>query len=166
MTVEAKNERAMFRRLQGSERLRALADQSVARTAEERELERLKGYLLEWADHQERQVPKLGYGKSCLADFSKTSQRASDMLAESNGWAMAVIDACIDDLIELAEGTLMRAALRVRYLNEGLSKEAGFKIRVFRSGRLESISLEKADALADRAEIALIPNAKRRGLPL
>ena len=49
---------------------------------------------------------------------------------------------------------------------EGVSREAGFAVRVFRMKKLEHLSLLEVDALADRAELALIPALKRRGLPL
>jgi hypothetical protein len=79
---------------------------------------------------------------------------------------MAVIDASIDDLTALPDGMTMRAALRVRYLNEGIAPTGELRIRVFRSGRLQGMSLEEADRLADAAENCLIPITKRRGLPL
>ncbi|OGT57543.1 MAG: hypothetical protein A3E01_08375 [Gammaproteobacteria bacterium RIFCSPHIGHO2_12_FULL_63_22] len=157
----------LFNRVRGRARLESLAAESTMKTREQLELERLKAYLLSWATRQADHGPKLGMTRSSLSDYMKTaSPEASELLAQSDGWAMAVVDASIDDLIDKLDGAMMRAALRVRYLNEGLMPGAGIKIRVFRSGRLQDLSLMEADNLADRAEIALIPIVKRRGLPL
>lgn len=163
-------ERTQMRRLRGRERLIELASQSAPPTDPvERELQRLHVYLKDWQEHQHRYrgAPSEGCG-STLAQFVKDStQTAGGMLEQSDGWAMAVIDASIVDLHALQpDGGMLHAALRVRWLNEGLSRGSDTRVRVFRSGRLQHVSLEAADALADRAELALLAIVKRRGLPL
>lgn len=160
--------RTMFRRLRGRERLMRLAAESVPKTREELELERLKSYLLEWADRQKHAYGTRGSADSCLSEYTKSgSPSASELFEQSTGWAMAILDASMDDLIAIKpDGALMRPALRVRYLSEGIAPGGELKIRVFRSGRLEGLSAVAADVLADRAEKALIPITKRRGLPL
>ena len=167
--AEQKNKVATtMRRLEGRERLLALARAARESKSENPELERLKAYLLEWAT---RQVPlgaaRKDRSESCLADFMKTdSPELSELLGSSDNWAMEVIDASVSDLLSLPRGVEMHASLRARYLNEGFSKAAGMSIRVFRSGRLQHLSAIEADVLADDAEIALIPIVKKRRLPL
>jgi hypothetical protein len=158
--------RGVLRRIRGAEYLKRLAEES-APTTENHELARLKAYLQQWANHQHAyRVGPERVGESTLADFYKSRGQSASESLDSEGWAMSVIDSSIDDLLPLQDGTLMRASLRVRYLNEGVSAAAGIQIRVFRSGRLEGISMEAADGYADAAEMALIPIVKRRGLPL
>lgn len=122
---------------------------------------------MDWAHRQKSDAPDLGMADSSLSQYMKSaSPTATELFAESDGWAASVLEAAIDDLIEEDNGVLMRAALRVRYLNEGLSPGDGFKIRVFRHGRLLGLSLIECDMLADKAELLLIPLVKRKGLPL
>lgn len=157
-----------LRKAAGRARLMALASEGVELSQQQREIERLRAYLLDWSWRQKEYGPRLGIAGSCLEEYMKSaSPTAIELFSKSDGWAASVIEASIDDLIGVPQGTLMRAALRVRYLNEGLSREPGeMKIRVFRAGRLTGLSLEETDALADRAETLLIPIVKRRGLPL
>lgn len=159
------------RREVGRQRLQELAAKSAEASASGpvRELERLRVYLLDWAQHQQRQRGVSGVTGSMLADYMKSgNSSATELVEQSDGWAMSIIDASIDDLstVMKPDGVLARAALRVRYLNEGLAPGGEIKIRVFRSGRLHAFSLLECDALADRAENALIPIVKRKGLPL
>lgn len=156
-----------LRRAAGRARLMALAAQTKEVSQEQREIDRLRAYLLDWSWRQKEYGPKLGVAGSCLEQYAKSSSpSALELFAKSDGWAASVVEAAIDDLIDEKDGVLMRGALRVRYLNEGLSPGEGFKIRVFRHGRLLGLSLEECDALADRAELLLVPICKRRGLPL
>jgi hypothetical protein len=158
----------VLRRLAGRERLQALA-RAVTGRAENPEHQRLCAYLEDWSSHQLAVAykPNQGFSHCTLAQYMKAdSQSVTEHLAPSDAWAMQVIDASIDDLIALEDGAMMRSALRVRYLNEGLTREAGMRVRVFRSNRLVEISMEEADALADRGELALIPIVKKKGLPL
>lgn len=146
------------------DRLMAVADAARPKNPE---LERLRCYLLDWARAQRDYKTGPKSAGSVLGSLIKSPNIfASDLLGESDGWAMSVIDAAVSDLVTLPEGLQMQAALRARYLNEVLSDEAGMRVRVFRSGRLEHLSLMEADALADRAELAMIPMVKRKDLPL
>jgi hypothetical protein len=149
----------------GRERLRSLA-KVCGLLPENRELDRLRVYLLEWSQHQYAYSTKPRGLNDSLADYVKSGRRSASEFLDTDGWAMSIIDTSINDLIALPDGTLMRAALRVRYLNEGIAPTGELRIRVFRSGRLQSMSLEEADRLADTAETSLIPIVKRRGLPL
>ena len=168
MSIKEKQERRLFRKLEGRARLQALAA-AAQPSALNPELQRLQAYLLDWALHQ----AEIGHGarrgpSGCtLAQFMKSDgESASKHLDSSYAWAFSVLDAAMDDLLEQSNGALKRAALRVRYLNEGILPGDKIKIRVFRHNRLSNISLEEVDALADEAENALIPMVKRRGLPL
>lgn len=159
--------RRLFRKLEVVERfkemMRAVAGVGLGR--EERELQRLQEYLLEWSRHQMRQGFGLGLARSDVLQ-SPQSKDAGDLLAGSDGWAMSIIDACVDDLSGLPGGMDMRSALSVKYVNDGVSKLAGRQVRVFRSGRLARMSLIEVDELAYKAEKLLIPMVKRKGLPL
>ena len=159
---------ATLSRVKGRERLMELARAAQPTAPENRELERLQSYLLEWSQHQlEISAPRKDKSESTLAQYMKSdSPTISSLFEGSNLWAMEVLDASMDDLLELARGSDMRSALRVKYLNEGISKEVGRPVRVFRHGRLQEISLVEIDALADEGEKALIPIVKRRNLPL
>jgi len=151
----------------GRERLRAMAEACGIIEPQNRAHDRLRDYLLEWSQHQHSYGTKpKNANASTLADFVKSGYRGVEEHLETNGWAMSIIDTSIDDLISLPNGGSMRAALRVRYLNEGIAPTGELRIRVFRSGRLQGMSLEEADRLADAAELALIPMVIRRGLPL
>ena len=169
--IKAVNEaraRVQMRKVQGRERLQQSARESTPATQEERELARLKVYLGDWAERQVRGgQPKLSAGGSCLADYMKpSSPTMTQLLGASNAWALGVVDASVDDLLSLPDGSRMRAALRVRWLNERVSGDVETEIRVFRSGRLQAMDLREVDDLADRGEHALMPICRRRGLPL
>lgn len=165
--TKAKMIAGLFRKLRGRERLEALAEEGVQKTQFERELERLKSYLLEWSQRQKGAYSQESQAVSSLSQYIKSaSPSATELFEASDGWAMTVIDAAIDSLSTLEDGLLMRSALRVRYLNEGLAPGGEIKIQVFRSGRLAEISLLECDELADKAESALVPMVKKRGLPL
>ena len=172
MVLEKKQQNAiehrLFRRLQGRERLLSLAKAAQETVIETPGLERLKVYLLDWALCQRRlDTARVARGPSALAQYMKSdSPTVAEAFGGSDSWAMGVIGASIDDLLKLPRGTEMRSALCVRYLNEGISKEVGRPIRVLRSGRLQNVSMEEADRLADAAELALIPLVKGRNLPL
>lgn len=156
-----------IRRAAGRARLMSLAAQSVEMPQEQREIERLRAYLLDWSWRQKEYGPSLGIAGSCLEQYMKSaSPSAMELFAQSDGWAALVVETAMDDLIEESNGVLLRAALRVRYLNEGIAPGEGFKIRVFRHGRLLGLSLVECDELADRAEKTLIPIVKRKGLPI
>jgi hypothetical protein len=160
------------RRAEGRDRLRRLAEEGMPeRTKEQAELERLREYLVMWARNEmstrlhlgaPEGVPYLDSIRGTIDGYA-TGQDYDERL---DRWARDIIDTSIDDLMELPDGELMRAALRARYLNEGVSRDAGFAVRVFRMKKLEHLSLVQADILADRAEQALIPVLKRRGIPL
>lgn len=160
----------LLHKLNARERLKNLAAAiSPVRTASDRELERLRAYLYAWADCQRDYHMKLGAASGSVFSLylKGRSVNATDWLEQSDGWAMSIIDASMDDLIALPDGWRMRAALRCRLLAEGLLKNGkGMSVRVFRNGQMQSMSIEEADALADRAEDALVPIVKRKGLPL
>jgi hypothetical protein len=162
----------MVDRAEGRERLMRLAEEGDGqRTREQAELERLREYLRMWARAERSEtellqapsaVPYLDSIRGTIDGYA-TSQDYDERL---DRWAREILETAIDNLMELPDGADMRAALRVRYLNEGLSREAGFRIRVFRHRKLESLTLIAVDVLADMAEQALIPMLKRSGLPL
>lgn len=158
--------RGMLRLRRGAERLKRLLAEAMPSANANPELERLKVYLVQWATHQHnyRDGPKDAKG-SVLADFYKSRGQTASEVLDAEGWAMSIMDSAMDDLLALPDGALMRATLRVRYLNEGIGG-GGMGIRVFRNGRLAHLSMEEADRLADSGEIALIPIVKRKGLPL
>ncbi len=169
--MQAALQTRLLRRLQSRERLKSLAAAGPdTRTKEQRELESLRAYLKDWAACQGIfQLDKGGSGgRSALAAYMKDdSPTAGDWLEQSDGWAMAVIDTAIVDLsATLDRGREMRAALYVRWLNEGILNEEGQSLRVFRAGRLKGYTMAQVDELADRAELALIPLVKQAELPL
>lgn len=162
-----KMEHRLYRKLQTRERLQGLL--AAARpSGENPELERLKVYLLDWAmSHRAIHGSRVEHGSSTLAQYMKSeSPTSSELLGGSNAWALGVISSSVDDLLKLPRGSEMRSALHTRYLNEGISKDAGMQVRVLRSGRLQHISMMEADQLADAAEMALIPLVKGRNLIL
>ena len=109
----------------------------------------------------------LGIGSAePLARQPTSAGCATDYLERADRWAMQVIEAAMDDLSVLPNGLKMRAALRLRYLCEGLERAAGVPLRVYRMHRLAGLSIEQVDRLADQAEEAMIPGVRRRGLPL
>lgn len=157
-----------IRRAEGRVRLQRLAEEGLKqRTPQDAALDRLRQYLLMWANRQKFHGQQQGYpGSSPFAPELSNATTASEYFDRADNWAMVVMDTSMDDLVKRTDGWLMRAALRVRYLSEGISKEAGTSVRVLRHGRLAHLSLIEADALADRGELELIPIARGRGLPL
>jgi hypothetical protein len=171
MTEESHDPTAakLYARLQSRDRLQKMAAEAraVELTPQQREIGRLKEYLLMWAERQDLWGPKLKLkSHTSFADQPTNATSASEYYERSDAWARAVIDTSIGDLPELPDGDRMQAALRCRYLNEGLSMATGFQIRVLRMRRLEQLTVKEVDDLADRAELALIPIVKRRELPL
>jgi hypothetical protein len=155
----------------GRENLMRLAKEGVQeRTPEQAELERLREYLLMWAHSEKSEtevlttkgVPYLDSVRGVIDSYIESA----DYDRRLDKWARAILDASIDDLLDLPDGWMMRGALRVKYLHEGMSRKAGVPIRVFRHRKLQHLSLTEVDALADLAELALIPMVKRRGIPL
>ena len=146
----------------------ALAEATPAWTTGNPQLDRLRAYLIEWAACQKPiSTARREHHESCLAQYMKSdSPTASSLLGGSDAWAMGIIDLAVTDLLKLPKGVEMHACLKVRYLNEGVSKAAGMHVRVFRSNRVQHLSLMEADALADEAEMALIPMLCKRNLPL
>ena len=158
--------RQLYRRLVGRERMTALLD-TAQPMAERAELARLRDYLRQWAAYERGYAENLGIGSAePLARQPTSAGCATDYLERADRWAMQVIEAAMDDLSVLPNGLKMRAALRLRYLCEGLERAAGVPLRVYRMHRLAGLSIEQVDRLADQAEEAMIPGVRRRGLPL
>ena len=157
-----KRARQTIRRLEGAGRLRALAAAAPPVPAGQGEIQRLKAYLIDWVKWQQEYRPHLGMpGSSSFAPDMTAAQTATEYAERSDRWAMEVIQQAVEeDLLERLEGSAMRAALRVRLLNEAVGA------RVFRHGRLAPLYPHEVDALADRAERELVVIVKRRGLPL
>lgn len=167
--AEQKNKvAATMRSLQTRAYFQRLVREFREASREATELERLQEYLIEWAAHQRPidQARRAQTGSVLAAYMKSDSPTASELLGASDAWALEVISASIDDLLKLPRGSEMRAALHVKYLNMGISREAGRPISVLRHGRLQRISLEEVGRLSDAAEIALIPIVKARRLPL
>lgn len=145
-----------------------------ALTRAEIELERLKLYLIDWAEYEEIYRPALGTGgmvswaKGYISEGYEGGYLVDQGAPERKiTWACGVIDACAEDIRRMPDdGPALYCALRMRYMNEGVSRRAGMDVTVIRSGRLSAISFMEASALADRAEQLLIPLVKRKGLPL
>jgi hypothetical protein len=156
-----------IRRAAGRARLMSLSSESVEMPQEQREIERLRAYLLDWSWRQKEYGPSLGIAGSCLEQYMKSSSpTALELFSKSDGWAALVVETAMDDLIEEANGVLMRAALRVRYLNEGIAPGEGFKIRVFRHGRLLGLSLMECDDARRPCREDVDSNSEKKGLPL
>lgn len=157
---------ATLGRLRGRERLMELA-RKAGPTRDNTELERLKIYLLDWALCQRTLDSAREQQDSALEKYMKSdSPTIADLIGGSDLWAVGIIESAMTDLVAMPRGSEMHSALRVRYLNEGISKQAGMAVRVFRHGRLQNVSLMEADRLADEGELALIPLVKKRALPL
>ena len=119
------------RLIEGRARLAKLAEEGMhTRTREQAELERLQEYLRMWA-HAERSereqlqcphaVPYINEARPTIDSYSEDR----DYHWRLDRWARPILDACIDNLVELPDGWMMRAGLRVKYLNEGMSRKAG-----------------------------------------
>lgn len=165
LRAQAANEHRQRRRLQTVNRLMQLLHDAVCgETREERELRRLKEYLLDWKRWTENWRPKLGMPRAVPYLDRMRPSIALDLPRDEKDrpdpWAMGLIDTSIEDLAALPDGAAMRAALRVRMLNEAVNA------RVFRHGVLRALTSEAVDELADQAEAALVPIVKAKGLPL
>lgn len=148
----------LMRKLQARDRLQTMAD-AVRQQAPDpagREIERLKEYLSEWVEWQRGYFPPHltgGHGAAWVSAQSNATS-ASEYLERADRWAMETLHGCIEEgLAMYPEGVQLRAALRLRWLNETIAA-------VFRSNRFD------LDEMADRAERALVELVKRRGLPL
>lgn len=158
------NERRLFRKLEGRARLMGMADEARRQQLDpkERELQSLRAYLADWRYWQEGYRPKLGAPSMCSWAGKQTPEvhSATEYLERSDKWAMEVIERSVEDLRKRTDGEALRAALRVRLLNESIPAA------VFRHGRLAGIAPAEVEALADRAEWALVKIVKAYGLPL
>lgn len=128
------------------------------------ELQNLKRHLQDYFAWDDRcKVGRGAPGGVPYADYMRGTVPASSFGLESepDPWTCKLLDACVDEVSALRRPSfsLARAALAVRYRSAGLPS-------VFRSGRLTGLELEEIENLADEVEIALVPIAKRRGLPL
>lgn len=123
------------------------------------ELIRLKRYLQEWAGWASG--AKVGKGLPSRVPFVELMKPSIphdyDSDEKPDLWVCSLIEAALFEIT--GKMPLARAALSVRYMNvRGPS--------VYRSGRLTALSPAECDELADSAEQAIAPIAKRRGLPL
>jgi hypothetical protein len=126
----------------------------------EAKLERLREYLREWALCDSRWRPVKGFPTAItvLTDRMKAGVADSSELRDGpNPWVMDVINAQLDNLGKRIPEA--RNVLLVRYLNKG-------GLAVFRAGRVCHLEQAAVDAIADLAEIELIPMVEREGLPL
>lgn len=126
-------------------------------------LDRLRAYLSDWADWTRKYRVQTGlpnsvpYLDSMRASYSDSFGQPLDDYQTVNTVAMRIIDAAMTDLSQaMSHGP---AALNWRYLNANGPA-------VYRSGRLPGLSMMELDALADAAELALLPIVKRKGLLL
>lgn len=133
--------------------------QQKAAAVNEEELYRLKrDFLPQWA--------ALAYGSAVgrklpsevpFVDYMKPSVSMGGADDEPDPWVCNLIEAALEEITPALP--LARAALSVRYLNtRGPS--------VYRSGRIEQVAPGKIEDIADLAERMLVPQVKRRGLPL
>lgn len=148
----------LYRRLQVRERLQAMAQavRGAAVPERERELERLRDYLSEWVSWQGGYMPAhLGGPRGAgWVSAQSNATSATEYLERADRWAMEVVHHAVEEgLAQHPDGVQMRAALRLRWLNERVAA-------VFRSNRFD------VELMADRAERALVELVKRRGLPL
>lgn len=154
----------MFRKLESRARLMSLAERArgIELSQEQREIQRLREYLLEWKAYLEAYGPRLGAPDSAgfLAGVDRGCRTASEWLGRSDRWAMEVIERSVEDLRKHPDGEAMRAALLVRLLNLSIPAT------VFRHGRLGKLAPEEVEGLADKAELTLVGIAKVYGLPL
>jgi len=164
MTDDTKHaeETKLFRKLSGRDRMQRMAAEAAHKplSRADWEIQRLRGYLVDWAEWQANYRLYLGTGKVVGFAAGSTNKiwSASEYLEQSDNRAMADIGAAVEDLSLLPDGTAMRAALRIRLLNEAVGA------KVFRHGRLAPLNPSEVYGLADRAEVALIPMLKKKGL--
>lgn len=126
------------------------------------ELQNLKRHLQDYFAWDDRCKVGRGVGGLPYGDYMKGTVPGSyDPELDPDPWTCKLLDACVDEVSALRRPSfaLARAALAVRYRSAGLPS-------VFRSGRLTGLELAEIEDLADEVEIALVPIAKRRGLPL
>jgi hypothetical protein len=163
-TVRDASSRKLLHKLEARARLMSLADQSrfADLPPEHREKLRLREYLLEWKAYLESYRPRLGAPDSAnfLVGADRGVSTASEWLERSDRWAMEIIERSIDDLRKRTDGEAMRAALLVRLLNVSIPA------KVFRHGRLQKLTPEEVESMADRAEEAMVAIVKLYGLPL
>lgn len=152
----------LFRKLSGRARMLAMAEEASTKplSRAEWEIQRLRGYLEEWVEFQYSYAVYLGTGRVVAFAQGTTDKiwSASEYLERSQSKAMADVSAAIEDISLLPDGTAMRAALRIRLLNESVGA------KVYRHGRLAALRPSEVDGLADRAELALIPMLQKKGL--
>lgn len=148
----------MMRRLQGRERLMALAEEPSSEG--DPELARLKSYLAGWAVASEPRTLTRGVpGEVPYSDYMRPGLGWD--IREEDDRLDASIRRAIDEAVsELSSAMpLCRSCLMVRYMN--LRGPA-----VYRNNRLHQLSREEIEDLADAAERALVPIVKRRGVAL
>lgn len=135
---------------------------AIALPVGDRELQRLRAYLLEWKEYLAAYRPRLGAPGTAgyLVGSDSSVSTASEWLERSDRWAMDLIERAIEDLRKRFEGEAMRAALLVRLL------DLAIPAKVFRHGRLGGMTALEVDTYADRAELELIRIVKVLGLPL
>ena len=153
--------RKLFRRLESRNRLEVLAAEQRSMSVDEVELARLKrDYLPVWAALARGSAVGKGLPTEApLVDLMRptASWELQEPCDNPDPWVANVIEAAIMELS--GEMPLGRAALTVRYLNaEGPA--------VYRHGRLTHLTMGEVEDLADALELALVPEVKRRGLPL
>lgn len=136
------------------------------RTTTNPQIERLRGYLADWREWELRfrldngapgSVP---WARFMGARFAETEPTDAPTV---NTEAMRIVDASIQELAGVMAGG--REAIYWRYINQAVGAT------VFRAARLalpdgQPPSLETLDAMADAAELRLLPIARRRGLLL
>lgn len=125
------------------------------------QLDRLRQYLSDWQEWERRF--KIDLGVPNAVPWAKFMDKQYAEVERTDGStinvaAMQIVDQSIRELAE-KQGELA-IAIRWRYLNANVGAQ------VFRFKRLVSLTLEQLDDLADGAERALLPIAKRRGLML
>lgn len=92
-----------------------------------------------------------------FVDYMKPSVSMGGADDKPDPWVCNLVEAALLEITP--KMPLARAALAVRYMNaRGPS--------VYRSGRIEQVAPGTLDDLADEAERLLVPQVKRRGLPL
>lgn len=158
-------EHRLMRRLQARARLVRMLEYAQANPVEATlvELGRMKAYLADWVRWQQDYWPqhlRMPRPPSWAATETRV-RTATEYTERSDRWAMDVVQRAVEeDLLGRPEGSAMRAALRVRWLNEAVGA------RVFRHGRLAPLYPHEVDALADRGELELVEIVKKHGLPL
>ncbi len=127
------------------------------------QIDRLRVYLADWQEWERRFKMDLGAPNSVpWARFMKNDKPSGDNEASGqatiNEPAMLIVDASVEELRDKEPEKAI--AIRWRYLNINVGAF------VLRFRRLEGLNMMQLDALADQAELTLLPIAKRRGLIL